>query len=522
MTSQSPLKYLKLSTGQTLVILAGVTLLGGCATTSTSDVKLVSAEQTEAKAISEMVLPATTTSNAARALYMDGWADFENSRNISAFNKFAAAAEADPSFTMADVMAAWTATSTENFMAHTKKASATKAYASEGEQQLVAMLESFMGNDAEGAAKAAVKAAELNAESPRAWNFVGATYANMNKTEKARSAYKKVTKLDPTFVPGYINLGNNYLSQEPKDFAKAEKYIAKAVELTPYEPNPHDLLGDVHRAQNNLKAAYKDYTKAAELAPDLGSGLQQRGHVNSFLGNYAEARSDYAKAAKLEDARGSNAGPNFLVYKAYVHLHEGQPSSAITELQALSDSLIGSRKDGAADTRVFALQNIAQIATEIGNVDIAGKAISDAAKIQWEQAEAIGSEDLKTATKATKLYRKGMLAARMGDSEKAAAKAAAFKEAVATMTNPLKHQRYHEILGMDAFYSGDYAKAAKHLAQGNTTANMATKYYLAKSHEKAGNSADASKLFNELAVYNFNGPGYAMFRKDILKRAASS
>ena len=30
---------------------------------------------------------------------------------------------------------------------------------------------------------------------------------------------------------------------------------------------------------------------------------------------------------------------------------------------------------------------------------------------------------------------------------------------------------------------------------------------------------DATRWYDELAVYNFNGPGYAMFRKDILERA---
>ena len=32
---------------------------------------------------------------------------------------------------------------------------------------------------------------------------------------------------------------------------------------------------------------------------------------------------------------------------------------------------------------------------------------------------------------------------------------------------------------------------------------------------------DATRWYDELAVYNFNGPGYAMFRKDILERAGS-
>ena len=72
-----------------------------------------------------------------------------------------------------------------------------------------------------------------------------------------------------------------------------------------------------------------------------------------------------------------------------------------------------------------------------------------------------------------------------------------------------------------AFYQEDYAAAAEHLAQGNHQVNMYTKYYLARANEEAGNADEAARLYDELAVYNFNGPGYAMFRKDILARAAS-
>jgi hypothetical protein len=50
---------------------------------------------------------------------------------------------------------------------------------------------------------------------------------------------------------------------------------------------------------------------------------------------------------------------------------------------------------------------------------------------------------------------------------------------------------------------------------------MYTKYYLARANEAAGNAEEAARLYAELAVYNFNAPGFATYRKDILARAAS-
>jgi len=112
----------------------------------------------------------------------------------------------------------------------------------------------------------------------------------------------------------------------------------------------------------------------------------------------------------------------------------------------------------------------------------------------------------------------GLLAARMGDAETAAAEAAEFEGFAASSSNPRRLERMHEILGLSAFYQGDYASAVEHLSAGDHLNNMYTKYYLARANEEAGNADEAARLYAELAVWNFNGPGYAMFREDILTR----
>ena len=479
------------------------------------------AETAAASDSDSMILPATTENAEARRRYMAGWADFENSRFNAAHNHFLEAVAADPNFAMGHLMAAISAPSTEAFVASLDRATETKIKVSEEEQILIGAFENALASDAQALIAALREMTSMYPDSPRAWVFLGNALTNVNNAEEARAAYTRAMRLDPGHVPAHINLGNNYLTLEPKDFAEAEKHFMHAVELTPNEPNPHDLLGDVHRAQGNLEAAYRDYTKAAELAPTLGAGLQQRGHVNSFLGNYDEARADYSRSAELETARGATAGGFFLVYRAYVNLHEGNFDAAIAELQGIADSADEDYPSVAQDLKVNALSNIALIATETGNRDVASAAIDAAADVLYQQADDVGSADLLDAAEATVAYMKGLLAARLGDTDGVAAAAKAFESHVASSTNPRKLERMHEIHGMAAWYQGDYASAAEHLSQGDHLNNMYTKYYLARAHEEAGNADEAQRLYGELAVYNFNGPGYAMFRKDILKRAAA-
>lgn len=468
-----------------------------------------------------MVLPATTENSEALEHYMAGWAAFENARFIAAHDHFLEATAADPDFAMGHLMAALTSQSTEAFVENLGRATATKMKVSDEEQVLIGAFEKGLAADSQSLISALTEMTTMYPDSPRAWVFLGNALTNVNDAEASRAAYEKAMALDPAHVPAHINLGNNLLTLEPKDFAEAEKCFLRAIELTPNEPNPYDLLGDVHRAQGNLEAAYNDYSKAAELAPQLGSAFQQRAHVSSFLGNYDEARADYTRSAELEDARGTGVGGFFLTFRAFVNLHEGNFEAAIAELRELVDSADEVYPTVAPDLKANALGNIVLIATELGDNDVASAAIDEAASVLRQQADTVGSDEFRDAAEATIAYMRGLLAARMGDAEGAEAAAVAFEGHVASNTSPRKLERMHEIRGMAAWYQGDFDTAVDHLSKGDHLNNMYTKYYLARAHEEAGNAEEAARLYGELAVYNFNGPGYAMFRKDILDRVAS-
>jgi tetratricopeptide (TPR) repeat protein len=476
--------------------------------------------ETSPAAPGSMVLPATTSSPEALALYLDGWKTWDVGRFVDAHKQFVAAGEADPSFAMAHLMAAISAQSTESFVGKLRTASETAAEASAGEQLMIRSIERAFAGDQVGQIAALEELTAVHPDSPRAWSFLGFSQGQINNTAASREALYKASELDPTMVGPHFTLANNYMFLEPKDLAKAEKHAMKAVELASDEPNPYDLLGDVHRSQGNLEAAYDDYTKAAELAPAMGSPLQQRGHVNSFLGNYDEARADYTKSAELEDARGTNTGPFFLVFRAYVDIHAGNPDAAIAELRSLADAAADSDMEGAADFRVNALSSAALIAIHYGNADAASAAIEDMAAVMRAQADEVGTDEYRDAQEATIAYNEGLLAARMGDAETAAAKAAAFEGFAASSQNPRKLERMHEILGMSAYYQGDHEGAVEHLSKGDPQGTMYTKYYLALAHESLGNSEEAARMFNELAVWNFNGPGYALIRGDVLAKVS--
>jgi len=501
-----------------LALTASFSLLAACE-------KQAETTEAEATAAPEAVaadsggLPVSTGSADAISSYNDGWTAFDFQRFNEAVDHFKAATAGDPDFAMAHFMAALASPSTEEFAAGLAKAVELAPKASRGEQLMIESIQKAFAGDQQGQLAALTEVVEMYPASARALQFLAFAQTNQNDIAGARETLGRALDLKTGQAATHMQIGNNYLFQEPKDFDKAEMHFKAASALAPGEPNPHDLLGDVHRAQNKLEAAYEDYTRASELAPYMGSPLQQRAHVSSFLGNYDAAREDYTKSAELEMARGTAFGPNFLLYRAIVSLHEGKPDAAISEMRELAAG-IDPTSSGALDNQILLLTNAVIVATHIGNVDTAGEVINEVAALMRQQAEGVGTEEFASAQEANITYLEGMIAARKGDKKGAAAKAADFKKHVAKNTNPRKLERMHEILGYAAYHQGDYAAATEHLAAGDVVNNDYTKYCLALSHEGAGDSEAARQLLEELAVWNFNSATYAMTRADILARVS--
>ena len=467
-----------------------------------------------------MVLPVTTTSGEAKNHFYAGLDAMDMGRLNDANAHFEQAVQADPTFAQGYLRIANSAASTEEFTTNLAKAVELSENAARPEQLLIMITQKGFENDVEGQLALAQELVELQPESPRAWLTLAGVQGGMNTVEESRASIMKALELAPNFAAAHMQLGNNYLFLEPRDFAQAERHDQHAIDLAPDEPTPYDLLGDVHRAQGDLEAAYQDYTMAAERAPTLGSPLQQRGHVNSFLGRYDEARADYDRAMELETARGNNNAPFFAVYKSYVNIHAGEPDAAIAELTEMVANADQMGVEGTTDIKINCLTNIAQIATHTGDFERAAAALEERAPLMRQQAEEAGTDQFRRSQEAGIVYFEAMLAARQGDAETARAKAEEYTALVEPDPNPRKMEAVHQILGMTEFYQQNYATAIEHLAQG-APGNIYMKYHRALALDESGQSEQASALFDEIAVWNFNGVGFALIRNDVLERVES-
>jgi len=62
-----------------------------------------------------------------------------------------------------------------------------------------------------------------------------------------------------------------------------------------------------------------------------------------------------------------------------------------------------------------------------------------------------------------------------------------------------------------------YKKAVEHYQKANLN-NMYIRYHLGLAYDGAGNNEEAKKVFKEVATFNFNSVGFALVRKEAIKK----
>ena len=496
------LRFRRLSTALAVLV------TGACTTTGTG-----TGTVTPARDEAFFVTPIGTTSAVARAEFMQGLRDFDGERFLAARTHFNNAVAADPSFALGHLYAAFDGGSLVAYRNHLDEAIRLADRATPVEQLWIRAEQKAADNDVNGQIAIAEQLVRLTPNDPRAFGYLAGAQFNANKRAEARATLERATQVDPTFAPAWIQLGNSYLVTEPRDIAKAEIYIRKAVALQPNEAFVHDYMGDVYRAENNLPQARAEYTRMAELAPNRGEAFVQRGHVNAFLGNFAEARADYDRGVSLSDP---SVKFNYAVYRALVNVYAGDPSAAEAELETLAASVDASIPN-ASGSKLFALTEEARIALHNGHLDVAQRTIDQLRTLFRQQATEGKTDFFKRANEANIDYWEGMLAARRGDYGTARQKAQDFMAQMAPDQNPRKNEPAHELLGMTDFLQGNFQSAAAHLAQANAD-DVYIWYYEGLALEGAGRKAEAQEFFKRAAGWNFNGSGTALVKKEATKR----
>ncbi len=469
------------------------------------------APKSEENLYPESELPVNTESKEAMAAFVSGLEAVDLGQNRIARDLFDKALENDPNFVSAQMYRTFTSNSWKDFGDNRTKLLAMKDGANEAEKMQIDQLEANMNSDTPKVLEIDKKLVEKYPNSARALTNMAGTYQGMDKTEKAREIYSKALEVNPNFIPAINGLGSSYLFLAPRDLAKAEKYMAKVVDLHPDNSRAHIDLGDCYRAQKDLEKALASYLKAAELDPKDDIAFSKAGHANTFLGNTDAARKNY------QDARAvSEYGTGSFNFEALTYLYEGDYNKTLSFFEDFAKKVeaMDIPESIKTSTKMNCTFNCATIAMHNGDSDLLKKQVERMRPLSAKLVTDVASQSIARNQQVNLIYWDAMAAAVEGNFEGAAAKAEEIKTIQEEVNDPLKLRQFNQIHAFVNFKQGNYDKALEYMAKLNQD-DVYNKYWMAKANHKAGNKDKAMALFQEIADDNFNSVGYALVRSEV-------
>jgi tetratricopeptide (TPR) repeat protein len=462
-------------------------------------------------------IPVSTSSAEARLAFDAGQAAADRGDAVEASALYHTAVALDPNFTYAWVNLSNVAFSTEEFNAALRGGEQGAAKVSDGERMLLEFNKLFLTNNFEAQLALAKQLTEKYPNAPRAWVLLAGAQGALNKFEDQRATLAKAIELAPDFSPAPFALGASYLFNEPRDFAKAEKYYRQAISVAPGYDMYYWSLGDVYRGSNRLEDARRFYQLALQLDPHDPTAPLKLGHVDSFLGHFDEAGRDYDRG--IEAGGAANAG--FIApFKSFIWVYAGEPAKAIQSLEKLVVDIdgFGAGKDQVLNAKIIALTNAAQIALHSGLNDDAERALTQRTQLMRQNAKLVGTSEFTNIQETQIAFFDGQLAVAKGDFKTAAKLAQKMAELVKDENNPRKMEPYHELLGLMALRQKNFKKAVTELRLADQT-QLHNKYLLAEALDATNGHDEAKKLYKEVAENNFNTVDFALLRADARKKA---
>ena len=148
-------------------------------------------------------------------------------------------------------------------------------------------------------ARRSLKTAQrLSARSVEAQMSVGRLEEREGNAQLALNCYLTATKLNPSFAPAFIAVGNAQLLLDKT--SEAEESYRKAIALDPENPDAHFNLANVLRADGRVLEAIELYRIALDFSPKGASDIQNNlGLALSELGQHQEAKTALTKSIEI-------------------------------------------------------------------------------------------------------------------------------------------------------------------------------------------------------------------------------
>ena len=446
-------------------------------------------------------IPITTSSEEARALYMQARDLAEKLRVTDARRVYEQAVAKDHTFALGYLGLANTSGTTKEFIDATTRAAALAGHVSEGEREMILGLEAAMKGNPAGVLTHYTELVRLFPNDERAHTLLATAYFGRQEYQTAVKHYVTANTINASFSPPYNQLGYAYRFLEK--FDDAEKAFKKYTQLIPSDPNPHDSYAELLMKIGRFEESIKAYEKALSIDPNFVASHVGIGNDYLAMGRPAEARTAFARIAAVARTTGERRLARFWTAASYVH--EDATAKALEELQA---GFALAETDRDAGSMSGDLNQMGDVLREAGRLDEALAKYAEAVTvINASQVP----EEVKEATRRNHVFEIGRVAVAKQDLATARAKAAEYARQVAVKKAPFELRQQHELAGLIALAEKQASTAVQEFAQANQQ-DPKILYLTAVALREAGDSQKAAAFAAKAAKFNALNFNYGYVR----------
>jgi len=400
----------------------------------------------------------TTSSEKARASYLEARSLLERLRIQEARPLFAKAVALDPSFALAWLGLANSQNTPKEFFEKLGKAVALADKVSSGERMMILAAQAGADGDNAKQTKLYQKLVQYFPRDERALVLLGNAHFGAQRYAEAISAYESAVRIDPKFSQPYNQLGYSYRFLGRME--DAEKAFTRYTEVLPDDPNPFDSLAELQLKLGRFQEAIGNYRKALAVRPDFFNSNLGIATCLDLQGKGAAARAELD--AMYDRATDDGQRRAALFGKTVSWAYEGNFAAAQEEV----------KKQLAIAERNQDVLGMAGDHATMGNLALAtGDFASAQAHFDQGLALVTASPTVADANKENQrrfaTYNRAKVALARGDLAAAKKESQSLREAVATGGNPFQKRLAHEIAGRIALAEKRWDEAIAELRQAN-------------------------------------------------------
>jgi tetratricopeptide (TPR) repeat protein len=402
-------------------------------------------------------IPITTSSEEARAAFLQAREMLENLRVSDARQFYLDAIEKDPEFASAYLGVANTATSASDFFSALARANELASDVSDGERLVIKAAAAGVNGEPERQRTLLETLLVKYPQDERAHYLTGVFYFGRQEWTRAANHLRRATEINPGFAPAYNILG--YSLRFKDDYTAAETAFKKYVELIPDEPNPYDSYAELLTEMGRFEESIVQYEKALDINAKFINSYVGIGNNLLLMGRFDEARESFRKIESL--ARGDGERRLAKTWLAILYLHQLDYGAALEEIQGRyriaeeSDDKGGMAADLGLMGTILLYSDQPEAAVEKYDEAVA---MSDRSNATDEVKEAVRRNRVANLTR---------VALRQGDLDGAKALAEEYRELVEPHQIPGEIRQSHELFGLMALGEGRFQEAIDEFARAN-------------------------------------------------------